>query len=110
MVKALTGGYVIKYHPDAVDADNLGEPLTVDFTPPFRRLSMVADLEKALGVKFPPSVEFHKPGIVFLDTSSLRSLITNTQTCGGGGIRLAPNPYFITPSAAKIKITVREEG
>lgn len=61
MVKALTGGYVVTYHPDATDATNLGEPLTVDFTPPFRRVRMVPDLEKVLKVKLPPPSEFGTP-------------------------------------------------
>lgn len=61
MVKALTGGYVVTYHPNATDSENLGEPLTVDFTPPFRRVRMVPDLEKAMNVKLPPPSEFGTP-------------------------------------------------
>lgn len=61
MVKALTGGYVITYHPNATDPDNLGEPLTVDFTPPFKRLQMVPDLEKLLNTKLPDPSEFGTP-------------------------------------------------
>lgn len=61
MVKALTGGYVIMYHPNATDPDNLGESLTVDFTPPFRRVQMVPDLEKVLGVKLPAPCDFGTP-------------------------------------------------
>ncbi|CAH3015072.1 unnamed protein product [Porites evermanni] len=61
MVKALTGGYVVTYHPNATDPENLGEPLTVDFTPPFRRVHMVPDLEKAMNVKLPPPSEFGTP-------------------------------------------------
>ncbi|XP_075365440.1 lysine--tRNA ligase-like isoform X1 [Mycteria americana] len=49
MVKHITGSYKITYHPDGQD----GEAYEIDFTPPFRRISMVYDLEKALGVKFP---------------------------------------------------------
>lgn len=62
MIKALTGGYVVTYHPNATDPENLGEPLTVDFTPPFRRVRMVPDLEKAMNVKLPPPSEFGTPG------------------------------------------------
>lgn len=61
MVKALTGGYVVTYHPNATDPDNLGESLTVDFTPPFRRVKMVPDLEKVLKVKLPEPSEFGTP-------------------------------------------------
>jgi lysyl-tRNA synthetase, class II len=41
MVKEITGGYVIKYHPDGPD----GQELTIDFTPPFRRIPMIEGLE-----------------------------------------------------------------
>ena len=41
--------YVVKYHQDGPDQ----EPLTIDFTPPFRRVSMVAGLEEILDVKIP---------------------------------------------------------
>ncbi|XP_064526561.1 lysine--tRNA ligase isoform X1 [Pseudopipra pipra] len=51
MVKHITGSYKITYHPDGPD----GQAYEIDFTPPFRRISMVYDLEKALGVKFPPT-------------------------------------------------------
>ena len=53
---------MVTYHPDATDATNLGEPLTVDFTPPFRRVRMVPDLETVLKVKLPPPSEFGTPG------------------------------------------------
>ncbi|XP_013785145.1 lysine--tRNA ligase-like isoform X2 [Limulus polyphemus] len=49
MVKKLTGSYKLTYHPDGCD----GEPVEIDFTPPFRRVKMIPDLEKALGVKLP---------------------------------------------------------
>ncbi|XP_033373003.1 lysine--tRNA ligase isoform X3 [Parus major] len=49
MVKHITGSYKITYHPDGQD----GQAYEIDFTPPFRRISMVYDLEKVLGVKFP---------------------------------------------------------
>ncbi|XP_075571623.1 lysine--tRNA ligase isoform X3 [Pelecanus crispus] len=49
MVKHLTGSYKIAYHPDGQD----GQAYEIDFTPPFRRISMVYDLEKVLGVTFP---------------------------------------------------------
>ncbi|PKU35300.1 hypothetical protein llap_14394 [Limosa lapponica baueri] len=51
MVKHITGSYKITYHPDGPD----GQAYEIDFTPPFRRISMVDELEKVLGVKFPPT-------------------------------------------------------
>ncbi|XP_023369860.1 lysine--tRNA ligase [Otolemur garnettii] len=49
MVKHITGGYKVTYHPDGPE----GQAYEIDFTPPFRRISMVEELEKALGVKLP---------------------------------------------------------
>ncbi|GBG83745.1 hypothetical protein CBR_g37546 [Chara braunii] len=49
MVMAITGSYKMKYHADGPAAD----PIEIDFTPPFRRMSMIADLEKAAGFKVP---------------------------------------------------------
>lgn len=54
MVKSLTGGYKVTYHPDGPE----GEAHEIDFTPPFKRFSLIKDLEKALNVKFPPATTF----------------------------------------------------
>uniref|UniRef100_A0A673CHQ6 Lysine--tRNA ligase n=1 Tax=Sphaeramia orbicularis TaxID=375764 RepID=A0A673CHQ6_9TELE len=51
MVKHITGGYKVTYHPDGPE----GQAYEIDFTPPFRRVSMTHDLEKIMGVKFPPT-------------------------------------------------------
>ncbi|KAK7913115.1 hypothetical protein WMY93_013326 [Mugilogobius chulae] len=51
MVKHITGGYKVTYHPDGPE----GQAYEIDFTPPFKRVSMTHDLEKIMGVKFPPS-------------------------------------------------------
>lgn len=49
MVLKICGSYKIKYHKNADD-----EPLEVDFTPPFRRISMIDGLEEVLKIKLPP--------------------------------------------------------
>lgn len=49
MVKELKGGYKITYHADGPDA----EPVEIDFTPPWRRVSMLEALEEALGTELP---------------------------------------------------------
>uniref|UniRef100_A0A493SUH6 Lysine--tRNA ligase n=3 Tax=Anas platyrhynchos TaxID=8839 RepID=A0A493SUH6_ANAPP len=54
MVKHITGSYKITYHPDGQD----GQAYEIDFTLPFRRISMVDELEKVLGVKFPSAESF----------------------------------------------------
>ncbi|XP_013882702.1 lysine--tRNA ligase [Austrofundulus limnaeus] len=51
MVKHVTGGYKVTYHPHGPE----GQSYEIDFTPPFRRVSMTHELEKIMGVKFPPS-------------------------------------------------------
>ncbi|KAM9409228.1 lysine--tRNA ligase isoform 1-T1 [Pholidichthys leucotaenia] len=51
MVKHITGGYKVTYHPDGPE----GQAYEIDFTPPFKRVSMTHDLEKIMGVKFPPT-------------------------------------------------------
>ncbi|KAG7601384.1 Aminoacyl-tRNA synthetase class II (D/K/N) [Arabidopsis thaliana x Arabidopsis arenosa] len=49
MVKKLTGGYKIKYHANGYDK----EPIEIDFTPPFRRIDMIVDLEKMANLNIP---------------------------------------------------------
>ncbi|XP_076470627.1 lysine--tRNA ligase-like isoform X2 [Babylonia areolata] len=56
MVKTLTGGYKVTYHPDGPD----GEGAEIDFTPPFKRISMISALEKALGIQFPSAETFEQ--------------------------------------------------
>lgn len=57
LVKEITGGStVVKYHPKGQEG---GEPLTIDFTAPYKRISMIAGLEEATGAKFPPADQFH---------------------------------------------------
>ena len=43
IVRSVTGGPLqVKYHPDGPE----GAEHVIDFTPPFRRVSMIAELEK----------------------------------------------------------------
>ncbi|CAO2838182.1 unnamed protein product [Amaranthus hypochondriacus] len=49
MVKELTGGYVIQYHANGLDK----EPIEIDFTPPFRRIDMIEELEKMANLSIP---------------------------------------------------------
>jgi lysyl-tRNA synthetase class 2 len=49
MVYNICGAHKIKVHPEGPD----GPELEMDFTPPFRRISMISGLEERLGVKFP---------------------------------------------------------
>ncbi|XP_041047760.1 lysine--tRNA ligase isoform X1 [Carcharodon carcharias] len=54
MVKHITGSYKIIYHPDGPE----GQSYEIDFTPPFKRVSLATDLEKIVGVKFPPPDQY----------------------------------------------------
>ncbi|KAJ8751089.1 hypothetical protein K2173_016270 [Erythroxylum novogranatense] len=49
MIKKLTGGYIIKYHSNGLDKD----PIEIDFTPPFRRIDMIDELEKMANLNIP---------------------------------------------------------
>jgi len=49
MVMEIKGSYVIDYHPDGPD----GETVQIDFAPPWQRLSMVEEIERASGVELP---------------------------------------------------------
>lgn len=53
LVYEITGGYKVKY--TQVD----GTEFEIDFTPPFRRIHMLPDLEKALGMQLPAADQFH---------------------------------------------------
>lgn len=72
MVKHITGGYKVTYHPDGPE----GQAFEIDFTPPFKRVSMTHDLEKIMGVKFPPTDSYDSDGesMKELFTSSLPQL------------------------------------
>lgn len=63
MVTEIRGTYKVPYHPVEGDPDKVFE---VDWTPPFRRVHMIPELEKQLNVTFPPASEFYKPGRWFM--------------------------------------------
>ncbi|WAR12304.1 SYK-like protein [Mya arenaria] len=60
MVKELTGGHMVKYHPEGPD----GPEWEIDFTPPFKRVNMIGELEKKLGVKFPDPQKLQSDGVL----------------------------------------------
>eukprot|EP01025_Chloroclados_australasicus_P010885 TRINITY_DN1460_c0_g1_i1.p1 TRINITY_DN1460_c0_g1~~TRINITY_DN1460_c0_g1_i1.p1 ORF type:complete len:506 (+),score=92.44 TRINITY_DN1460_c0_g1_i1:191-1708(+) len=53
MVYAIKGTYKIQYHMEGPDSD----PVEIDFTPPFKRISMVSGLEQELGIEIPKDME-----------------------------------------------------
>eukprot|EP00158_Paraphelidium_tribonemae_P007823 Partr_v1_DN28370_c0_g1_i1_m78480 putative lysyl-trna synthetase len=51
MVKEICGSYLVQYHPEG---EGEGKPVvTIDFTPPFKRIPMIQGLEEAMGVTLP---------------------------------------------------------
>jgi lysyl-tRNA synthetase class 2 len=57
MVKSIHGTYKIKYHPDGPE----GEEVEIDFTPPFKRISMFPSLEEVLNIKLPEADRLGSP-------------------------------------------------
>ncbi|XP_029040693.2 lysine--tRNA ligase isoform X2 [Osmia bicornis bicornis] len=57
MVKTIHGSYKITYHPDGPE----GEAVEIDFTPPFKRISMMKTLEEMLKVKLPQADQLNTP-------------------------------------------------
>jgi lysyl-tRNA synthetase class 2 len=57
MVKSLKGSYKITYHPDGPE----GEAVEIDFTPPFKRISMMSALEEAMKEKLPSPDQLMTP-------------------------------------------------
>ncbi|GMI71427.1 lysyl-tRNA synthetase 1 [Hibiscus trionum] len=49
MVKELTGSYKIKYHGNGFDS----EPIEINFTPPFRRIDLIEELESRANLSIP---------------------------------------------------------
>ncbi|XP_069822242.1 lysine--tRNA ligase isoform X1 [Dendropsophus ebraccatus] len=76
MVKHITGGYKVTYHPEGPE----GPAHEIDFTPPFRRISMVHELEKVLGKKLPPTDQF--------DTEETRKFLDDI--CTEKGVECPP--------------------
>jgi lysyl-tRNA synthetase class II len=58
LVKHLFGTYKVTYHMNGPDQ----APVEIDFTPPFKRLNFIGDMEKIIGEKFPPATEFGTAG------------------------------------------------
>lgn len=58
LVKAVTGGYKVTYHPDGKEDPN-GRVYEIDFSTPWKRFEMIPELEKQLQVKFPPADQLY---------------------------------------------------
>lgn len=58
MVKEILGSHKVQYHPEGPD----GPVWDIDFSPPFKRVRMIEELENKLGVKFPDAQNLHSEG------------------------------------------------
>jgi lysyl-tRNA synthetase class 2 len=56
LVFKLFGSYKITYNPEGKDKPD-AKVIEIDFTPPFKRFSMIETLEQATGEKFPEKLE-----------------------------------------------------
>lgn len=61
LVHSLFGTYKIQYHPNGRDNEQVME---IDFTPPFRRVDMIEELERVLETKLPSPLDLDKPEAV----------------------------------------------
>lgn len=57
LVKEITGSTKLRYHPEGPE----GPEIEIDFTAPFRRVSMIDELEAKMDVKFPDPSTFTTP-------------------------------------------------
>ncbi|CAL9237621.1 unnamed protein product, partial [Arabidopsis halleri] len=64
LVKEITGDCKIKYHANGYDK----EPIEIDFTPPYRRLDMIEELEKAAQLKIPKDLASKEANTYLIDT------------------------------------------
>lgn len=63
LVKEITGDCKIKYHANGYDK----EPIEIDFTPPYRRLDMIEELEKAAQLKIPKDLASKEANTYLID-------------------------------------------
>ncbi|KAJ7151035.1 hypothetical protein C8R46DRAFT_962869 [Mycena filopes] len=59
LVKYLTGGTKITYHPDGNKDQEGAREMVLDFQRPWKRYDMIGTLEEKLGVTFPPGETLH---------------------------------------------------
>lgn len=64
MVKEITGSYKIAYPANGPDQP----PVVIDFTPPFKRISMIKGIEDAAGIKIPVDLEAESTRVFLSET------------------------------------------
>lgn len=53
LVFQMHGSYKVKYHPFPEDNEKKDEVIEIDFSTPWKRISLLSGLEEALGIKLP---------------------------------------------------------
>ena len=76
LVMALHGKPKIVYNPEGEE----GSTQEVDFTPPFRRVHIIKDLEKLLKVKFPDPTTFDTEGLFIHSIVSEERILRSNET------------------------------
>ncbi|KAL1222426.1 Lysine--tRNA ligase, cytoplasmic [Cardamine amara subsp. amara] len=71
MVKELTGGYIIKYHANGYDK----KPIEINFTPPFRRIEMIGELEKVANLNIPKDLASEEANSYLVDACARLNVI-----------------------------------
>ncbi|TFK18292.1 lysine-tRNA ligase [Coprinopsis marcescibilis] len=59
LVKTLTGGTTLIFHPDGNKGQEGARQIELEFKRPWKRYDMIETLEEKLNVKFPPGEELH---------------------------------------------------
>eukprot|EP01114_Cavostelium_apophysatum_P023962 TRINITY_DN920_c0_g1_i1.p1 TRINITY_DN920_c0_g1~~TRINITY_DN920_c0_g1_i1.p1 ORF type:complete len:632 (-),score=198.19 TRINITY_DN920_c0_g1_i1:66-1853(-) len=70
MVKEITGSYKIQYHANGHDQ----APVEIDFTPPFKRISMIEGLEKIANIKITTDIASEETRQFLLQTCKDRKV------------------------------------
>lgn len=71
MVKEICGSYKIQYHPNGPEQP----AVEIDFTPPFRRISMISGLEEALNVKFPDNLNTEEARLFLVNLCASKNVV-----------------------------------
>jgi len=71
MVKAIHGSYKIPYHPNGPDHP----AVEVDFTPPFRRISLLDGLEEHAGIKVPKDLESEETRLYLIKVCAEKGVV-----------------------------------
>ena len=93
MVFSLNGTYQVSFLPAHADS-----PITIDFTPPFRRMDMIAALDETLGISIPRDFESEGP-LTHIHTPFVSCWLCAMYCCGLGDVPHDVSLCHSTPAA-----------